>query len=104
MKLNMSVFEMIRSEDTVLMKAAQHLIRKSKVREETGLSIEQIEKIAQKHLKELEHIRRSIYGEFQDNNILFMYLVTLLENIELAHCLHQLAKDQASPSVPFAGP
>jgi len=51
MRLNMSVFEMIRSKEKVLMRVIQHQIRTAEVGE--GLSVEEISKNCKEYLEEL---------------------------------------------------
>ena len=88
---------MIRSKDAVLMRVIQHQLRSSKLGEGEGLSVEEIANSSRKYLTELEKMRASIYGEHKDNDLLFMYLVTLLEKVNMTFCLPALIEQNSNP-------
>ena len=79
MRLNMSVFEMIRNRDSVLMRVIAYDLGGAKFE---GKSEEEVVAFSKAVLNEVGDIRKSIYGKFEDNDLLFMYLVTLLERGE----------------------
>lgn len=81
MRLNMSVFEMIRNRDGVLLNSVTYYIENSGLRQnfEEGFVLAKSKEI----LDELSATRRNIYGPFDDNVIVFIFMIKLLETIEL---------------------
>lgn len=99
MKLNMSVFEMIRNRDSVLLSAVAYEIDNSGVRNsrEEAFVLETSKQI----IDNLTKIRKKIYGPFSDNAILFIYLIKLLESIELAPFIQSIIKQNVSEECQF---
>lgn len=46
-------------------------------------------------------MRTSIYGEHKDNDLLFMYLVTLLEKVSMTFCIPTLIEQNSKEDRPF---
>ena len=106
-KLNMSVFEMIRNRDIVLMRVIQHQIATTCMgkegkegKEGKGMAegLEGVVTESKRFMAELGGIRTSIYGSFQDNDILFMYLVTLLVNVEMVPYVAKIIQENSTES------
>ena len=99
MKLNMSVFEMIRNRDSVLLNSIAYELDNSGARNsrEEGFVLEASKQI----IDNLTRIRRNIYGPFRDNVILFIYLIKLLESIELAAFVPAVIRQSVSEECEF---
>lgn len=99
MKLNMSVFEMIRNRDSVLLNAIAYEIDTSGVRNSREESF--VLDASKQIIDNLTRIRKNIYGPFRDNAILFIYLIKLLESIELAPFVQAIIKQSISEECEF---
>ena len=72
---------MIRNRDGVLLNSVTYYIENSGMRSnfDEGFVVGKSKEI----LDELSNTRRNIYGAFDDNVIIFIFVVKLLESIEL---------------------
>ena len=77
------------------MKSVQHMIKDSKI-QNPDKSLLEISDRSKQHFKVISDMRRSIFGGFFDNDILFMYLVTLLENADMVYCVNKIIEDNVS--------
>lgn len=81
MKINMSVFEMIRNRDTVLLSIVSFEIEIRKIRELRD--VEALNAASLQLMEEVDKVRLKIYGPYDDNILMFLYLVKIMETEEL---------------------
>ena len=72
---------MIRNRDGVLLNSVTYYIDNSGIR--SNFAEEFVVAKSKEILEELSNTRRNIYGPFDDNVIIFIFMIKLLESIEL---------------------